>query len=171
MGSKCFGPPPLPQIEPAILPPISKSENKEINKQLENYICKIHCAGDQFGTGFFCNILYRNNSNSNDLQLLPVLITNNHVLNKNDTQKNKEISLSFNENKISKKLIITPDRRTYNNEKYDVSIIEIFPDKDDIHHFLNLNENILNDKGDEYDKKTIYILQYPNPGLSSFSLL
>ena len=98
MGSKCFGPPPLPQIEPAILPPISKSENKEINKQLENYICKIYYVADQFGTGFFCNILYQNNYNSNEPQLLPVLITNNHVLNKKYTEKNKEINISFNQN-------------------------------------------------------------------------
>ena len=46
--------------------------------------------------------------------------------------------------------MITPERKFYTSKEYDVSIIEIFPNKDNIHHFLEFNQN------EEIEKKEIY---------------
>ena len=44
------------------------------------------------GTGFLCKIPF-----PNQFKLLPVLITNNHILNIDDIKNNKIINISFNE--------------------------------------------------------------------------
>ena len=41
-------------------------------KNLEKYICKV--IGNEIGTGFFCKIKYNN-------KLIPVLMTNYHIIN------------------------------------------------------------------------------------------
>ena len=50
---------------------------KRGNEQKEKCICKIETE-NAFGTGFLCTIQFGNKKN-----LLPVLITNNHVINEN----------------------------------------------------------------------------------------
>ena len=52
--------------------------------EIENCICKIYLKNGEIGTGFFCKIPFNNN-------LLPVLIINNHVLNKNDKDNDTNI--------------------------------------------------------------------------------
>ena len=64
--------------------PVSIEGTKKILFQMENCICKIYLEDGQKGTGFFCKILFNND-------LLPVLITNNHVLNEKDIENNKII--------------------------------------------------------------------------------
>ena len=54
---------------------ISYESSKRIIKQMEKNICKIKIGNEQ-GTGFFCKIPFPNKDN-----MLPVLITNNHVIN------------------------------------------------------------------------------------------
>ena len=49
---------------------------------LENSICKIKPEKGPTGTGFLCKIRF-----PDPLNLLPVLITCNHVINKNDLKK------------------------------------------------------------------------------------
>ena len=46
---------------------------KKILFQLDNCICQISLKNGRKGTGFFCTIIFQN-------KLLPVLITNNHIL-------------------------------------------------------------------------------------------
>ena len=69
--------------------PVSIENTKKILFQMENCICKIYLKNGEIGTGFFCKIPFNNN-------LLPVLITNNHVLNKDDIDNNKIINLIIN---------------------------------------------------------------------------
>ena len=90
---------------------------------MENCICKIFCQNGKIGTGFFTKIRFQNN-------LLPVLITNNHVLNDKDIENNKTIELIIN-NKV-KRIEIDNSRKKYTNSKLDVTFIEIKINKDDI---------------------------------------
>ena len=52
-----------------------ESHNK-IKEQMEKNICKIN-IGQSLGTGFFCKIPFPDLNN-----MLPVFITNNHIMNK-----------------------------------------------------------------------------------------
>ena len=69
--------------------PVSLDNTKKIVYQMENCICKIYNNNGLTGTGFFCKIKFQNN-------LLPVLITNNHILNEKDIENNKIINLTIN---------------------------------------------------------------------------
>ena len=71
--------------------PVSIKGLKNILFQLENCICQIHKKNGGKGTGFFCKILFKN-------KLLPVLITNNHVLNENDIKNNEKIEFTIYNN-------------------------------------------------------------------------
>ena len=57
---------------------------EKIEYHLQNYICKIELKNGEIGTGFFCKIPFNNN-------LLPVLITNDHLLNKDDKNNTQNI--------------------------------------------------------------------------------
>ena len=56
---------------------------------------------------------------------MPVLITNNHVLEQKDININKKIKFEINDKKISKELMIGKNRITYTSIEYDITIIEI----------------------------------------------
>ena len=75
--------------------PVSIQGMKTILFQLENCICQIYQKTGGKGTGFFCKILFKN-------KLLPVLITNNHILNEEDIKDNEIIELTIYNN-IEKK--------------------------------------------------------------------
>ena len=137
---------------------------------MENCICKILLNNNIIGTGFFCKIPFNNNN------LLPVLITNNHVLNVNDIDNNKIINIMIN-NKL-KKIEIDDSRKKYTNsdKNVDITIIEIKPKKDGINNYLEIDEeDLYKDKEQielEYRKKSIYILHYLNEELSvSYGLI
>jgi hypothetical protein len=63
-------------------PLISKEKTNIIINQLNNYVCKIYKSNGDNATGFFCYIPF-------SYTLLPVLITNNHVLNEEDIKANR----------------------------------------------------------------------------------
>ena len=77
------------------------------------------------------------------------------------------IKISFDDDKNIKLLEIIPERKFYSNEIYDISIIEIFPNKDSINHFLELDYNY--GKNEKEVKQNIYILHYPNGNESCLS--
>lgn len=66
-----------------------------------------------------------------------------------------EISIEINS---EKKIIDIRTRTKYTNEGYDITIIEIIPEKDYIYNFLELDKNIFFEN-DIYKKSNIYILQ------------
>ena len=147
--------------------PVSIEGTKKILFQMENCVCKIYLEKGGIGTGFFCKIPFNNN-------LLPVLITNNHVLNKNDIDNNKIINIMINSE--VKKIEIDNLRKKYTNsdKNIDITIIEIKPNKDKIYNYLEIDD--INKKKEnielEYKNKSIYILHNPNEELSvSYGLM
>ena len=103
-----------------------------------------------------------------------MLITNNHVLDENDIKNNKIITYIINNNEDDKKTIrIDNKRKRYTNEKLDVTIIEMNEEKDDVHNYLEIDNDIKNnmDLNKEdivdnykyiYKNESIYILNYMN---------
>ena len=149
--------------------PITYNSIKIIINQMKRNICLIK-IDNSIGTGFFCKIPFQG-------RMIKVFITNNHVINKDLLyQNNFQLKLDIKAENLNK-IINLDNRLKYTNEKYDVTIIEI-KEEDNIQNFLELDEIILKDilfddnHNKEYEKKSMYILQYPNTELSvSFGIL
>ena len=136
--------------------PITIEETTKILEQMKSCICKIHLKnGEGSGTGFFCNISYKNDYK------LPVLMTNNHVINDEYLKNNNEINISLNDEKIQINILINNNRKIYTNEKYDITIIEII-ETDKINNYLEIDPDIFESNQNVFESQTIYILQYPN---------
>ena len=145
---------------------ISYECSKKIITQMERNICKINIGQTQ-GTGFFCKIPFPNKEN-----MIPVLMTNNHVINDDIlNQENFKLKLDIEKEEDFKEIILNKNRMKYTNEEYDITIIEIKPE-DNVNSCLELDDNIINDllnninKNKGYINKTIYIMQYPENKLS-----
>ena len=126
--------------------PITQEENSIILEQLSKCICRINKSG----TGFFCFIQYGN-------KYLPVLITAAHIISsKNEL---KEISLEINDSVCI--IELNEERKVFINNKIDISIIEIIPEKDHIYEFLMLDDNLFKDYSDKiFCDESIYILHH-----------
>ena len=148
------------------IPPITKAQTQIIMSQLDRHICKIYVTKNEIGTGFFCRIRY-----PDDNRRLPVLITNNHVLNEKDLEINNTIKITLEDDKIEKNILINKFRLTYTNPDLDVAIIQIKPE-DQIEAFLDIDENVFNkDYTKIYKKDTsIYLLQYPEGVFASYAV-
>ena len=131
---------------------ITLKKEEKIIKQSRKYICKIYYENKK-GTGFLCKIPY-----PDKFKYIYVLMTNDHVVNR-DELIFEQLKITFDDDKIEKIINIDSERIIYSNDKneYDITIIEIFPEKDNIFHFLEIdiiiNKNI---------NESIYIIQYPN---------
>ena len=97
--------------------PVSLEGTQKIIDQMNNSVCLIYNEKRK-GTGFFVKIPYKSN-------LLPVLITSNQVINKDDILKMKTISIYINNDKKIKTLKLDRNRKIYTNETFDITIIEI----------------------------------------------
>ena len=138
--------------------PFTSEHTKKILSQMEKNVCKIYMNNGIKGTGFFCKIPYKGSYDSS----LSVLITNNHIIDEKHLGKNDKIIFSINNDKIKKKLSLS-DRKTYTSKLYDITIIEIYSEKDGINDFLELDFDINDEYYDNmYVKKSVYILHYPN---------
>jgi len=138
--------------------PITSEESEKIIRQSKIYICKIYIpiGKGRYGTGFLCKIPFPDKNN-----YLPVLMTNNHVINKEQLLKYKKLELTFDNGKIKKIINTTPERRIYSikeDHSYDLTIIEIFPEEDNIFHFFEIEAVDVTEK---FENESIYILQYP----------
>ena len=140
--------------------PAFYESTKAILGQMANNIYKININSEK-GTGFFTKIPI------NDKLIIPGLITNYHVINKEYLDKKNEIAVNLynneeNINKDESKKIKVKNKVIYYNEIYDVTIIELDENEDGKYEYLELDENILNkNKISEYIGNSIYILQYP----------
>ena len=105
-------------------------------KQKKKCICKIE-TGNGHGTGFLCKIPFGNKKN-----LLPVLITNNHVINEDYIDNVRAIFFTREiDSSIIYCLSFDIQRRFYSNEEYDFTIIEIkFEDNLDLSSFLEVDD-------------------------------
>ena len=148
--------------------PVSIQGIKTILSQLKNCICQVYQKNGGKGTGFFTKINFKS-------KLLPVLITNNHVLKEEDIENNKIIKLTIYNN-IEKKdedisIEIDDSRIRYTNSEkdIDITIIEIKPEVDKINNYLEIDEEEMTEK--KYRKESIYILHYPNEKYVSYGLI
>ena len=121
--------------------PITIEGTEIILEQMKKCICKIENRNGN-GTGFLCSIPYKNKK-------LKVMITNNHIINEDIIKNNKIIEISLNDNK-EKKIINIEKRKIY----------RINSEEDKINKYLEIDEEILNNYRNLYNK-SIYILQYP----------
>ena len=128
---------------------ITIEKNNIIISQLIKCVCKIYQTKENTGTGFMCKIPYQN-------QLLPVLITNNHVLNEEMIKKDKTIKIAFNNKKEKKDIKIVDSRIKYTNPYKDITIIEI-KKEDKIYNFLDIDDTRTEN---EYQNEAVYTLQY-----------
>ena len=131
---------------------------KFIMEQMDKNICKIKCKCGEYGTGFFCLIPF-----PDKLNLLPVLITNNHILEENDITQGKIIEFSISNDKYFFRIVIDNLRKKYTNKDYDVTFIEIYKnDGLNINLFLDIDDMIYKDNSKElYNGKSVYLLHYP----------
>ena len=142
---------------------LSSAILKIILEQMEKSICKIKCSNRGNATGFFCIIPH-----PDKFTRLPVLMTNYHVIN----EKDKKIIFTLNNEKSEYEIIIDNTRKVYYSRKYDITIIEIkVSDKLEMNSFLELDDNIFKDNpNDTYMKNSIYLIGYPNGGISKYSM-
>ena len=147
----------------SFLEPVSLEGTQKIIEQMNNSICRIYNENKE-GSGFFAKIPYKSN-------LLPVLITNNRVINKDDILNIKRISIYINNDNKIKTLKLDRNRKKYTNEKLDITIIEIIENDDinnkyleigyEIFNYLKLNKKEkLNQLNYMYSNDSIYVLNY-----------
>ena len=107
------------------------------------------------GTGFFCEI------NDNNIPFKKALFTNNHVLNENRIEINKEIEFEYM--KEMKKIKITDNRKVFTNKELDYTCIQIF-ETDGINKFFKIDKQIFNHRN-LLRNQELFIFQYPNGGI------
>ena len=139
--------------------PISIEQTEKILIQMRKSICKIFKGHN--GTGFFCKFPLLNSK-----EYLYVLITNNHILGKDDIKNNSTVTFTIGDETNIRNIKINTKRKKYTNVELDITIIEINPEKDNIskNNFLELDDNINQDEEslkNFYGKKSIYLLGYP----------
>ena len=121
-------------------------------KSKGNCICKID--GNKAGTGFFCKI-------KRGEELIPVLITNYHVIDDNYMKQNKKLKFYINDK--SHIIELNSESKIYSstNDEFDMMIIRL---KDgQVNDYLEIDENIFEDDSENnYDNESIYILHYAN---------
>ena len=121
-------------------------------KSKGNCICKID--GNKAGTGFFCKI-------KRGEELIPVLITNYHVIDDNYMKQNKYLKCYINDK--SHIIDLNSESKIYSssNNEYDMMIIRL---KDgQVNNYLDIDENIFEDNSENYyENDSIYILHYAN---------
>ena len=142
---------------------------KKILDQMEKNICKVKLKkSEEQGTGFFCRIPFPDIDH-----MLPVLITNNHIIDETILNNEKEEIDIYIKNVREFKNFDLKERKTYtsNKDKYDITIIEL-KNKDNINNFLDLDDRIIDDifmnknSNDDFVDVPLYIIQYPKGQLS-----
>ena len=122
-------------------------------------ICKILSGKGTGGTGFFCKLNLKNKS-------IIALLTNNHVLNKEQIKLGSKIEIEHNKEK--KDIEITKNRFTCTNEEYDYTCIKIFKNEN-FNNYFEIDGNINTDNPNEqYKDQEIMMVQYPNLEEASF---
>ena len=140
---------------------ISLKKLGKIEEQMKTCICQVY--GDKIGTGFFCKILYQN-------KLIPVLMTNYHIISDEYLKNNKQVKITINDDKIIDLININEKNKIYSSikDKYDIMIIKL--EKENNYNYLELDDSLFNNNSEQlYEEKSIYILHYPNGDKMSVS--
>ena len=114
----------------------SNEKSKEISDQISKKMCRININNNDAtnGIGFFCKIPLPGN------KILPALITNKHIINENFfKQKDMNINIKTKDME-SPKFIDLSGRKIYKSLLFDLNLIEIFEDTDEIKDFFEMDE-------------------------------
>ena len=114
-------------------------------KSKGNCICKID--GNKAGTGFFCKI-------KRGEELIPVLITNYHVIDDNFLNQNKYVIVYINDK--SYKIDLNSESKIYSSpiNQYDMMVIRIKEGL--VNDYLEIDKNIFNDNSEiNYENASI----------------
>lgn len=106
--------------------PLKLTEMQKLTTIINENVCKI-ITDTGNGTGFLCSI-----------KTIPVLITNNQILNKDEIKNGQTITIEIGGSKNILK--IYSDRKTFTDLLNDTSIIEIKVGIDDLHSFLDIDD-------------------------------
>ena len=133
---------------------LSSTELHFFFNQADNSLCRIKSNTIGFGTGFLCKISYPNKVNP-----FPVLITNSNILGNDEISIGKNIIFFLSKKKH--KLKIDETRKTYINENYNITIIEIKDNELNTCTFIKIDEDIYNYNLDMiYNRLSVYLLYY-----------
>ena len=119
----------LGDIEATLVKIIIEDENKNKNK---------------IGSGFFCLI------EGDDGSKIPVLVTNNHVIDLNHLEKGKKIKIRTNNSLEEQEIEIKENTRRFTNKYLDITIIEIEKEKENLFKFLEVDDKETEDIKDIY---------------------
>lgn len=136
--------------------PIPTTKLNEIIQKGINATCKI-IYYNKVGSGFICNL------NLNNEETKKFLFTNNHILDENFLNNNNNLVIFY---KNKEKEIKLSNKIKYTNVNLDFTLIEI-KDEDNISDYFEIDFYINSNK-DQYLKRDIGILQYPNGNELSF---
>ena len=136
--------------------PVSLDSSEKIIYQMKKCVCKINVNGIN-GTRFLTKIPCYN-------ELIKVLITNNHIINKEDIKKENTIIIKLNNDKEQKLIKINKKRRNYTNKRLDITFIEL-TEKDEINDYLELDDNIINNLQNSKEQINIYNTNYIKNGI------
>ena len=128
--------------------PLEASEHKDKG----SCICKIIGKKGTIGTGFFCKIEY-------EKELVPVLITNYHVIDDKFVESNNSLDVYINGK--PKFININKNKIIYSSSdnEYDIMIIRL--KNGEIKNYLEIDESIFENSVEVYKNVPIYILHYP----------
>ena len=131
--------------------PITLAKSSAIIEQMKTSICKIITKNGKC-TGFFCSIPYQNAA-------LPVLITNNHIINEPMLRENRALNITVNEDKGAKKIKLFRNKKIFIDPSNELTIIEIIPEIDKIYNFLELDEDVFSREKNNLNE-SVYIPSY-----------
>ena len=140
---------------------ISEEKIQILLEQMIKCICKIE--GAKNGTGFFCKITYED-------KLIPVLMTNYHIIDPDYYESKKNIIVSTKENRIV--ININENKILYSSpiNEYDLIIIKLNESKNEQNQYLEIDSKIFSDNSEKaFEDESIYILHYPSGGKPSIS--
>ena len=123
--------------------------------QMKKSVCKIESIKGN-ATAFFAYLPYLDKK-------FPVLITTNHIINEEIILESNLFKVTINDGKEKKFIDLNESRKIYTNIKYDTTIIEIKPEKDKIHNFLEVDKYIFNEELTLFNE-SIYMLHYQKFG-------
>ena len=108
------------------------------------------------GSGFLCRIP------SPNMDQLPVLVANNHLLNEDDINVGKTIEFTLNNDNLKIKILIDENRKLYTSKKYDITFLEIKRnDGLDSSTFIDVDPNIFSSNVIDLKDKLVCLLSYP----------
>ena len=148
---------------------LTKSQAKEILRKLSKTLYQI-TTGEKRSSCFLCKVANK----------VFTLITCNHILDEEEIAPGKEINIyctDDDDKKHFKTIKIDKNRTTYtvgnfNGENIDVTIIEIWPEKDGFKEedFIEIDEDLMSDNVIfNYIDRNVYFLYYKGGEECSFS--